>query len=67
MDCLDYFALMPVPAEVHVFPVCIVILCSKVIFSPCLCIVYSGISEATQLERKLASNVKRKRTMQVES
>ena len=53
---LDYFTLMSVLAEVHVFPVCIVILCSKVIFSLCLCIFYSGISEATQLEGKLAAN-----------
>jgi len=56
MHCLDYFTLMPVFAEVHIFPVCILILCSKVIFSLCLCIFYSGISEATHLEGKLAAN-----------
>jgi len=40
--CIVDFALMPVLAEVHVFPVCIVMLCLKVIFSTILRIFYGG-------------------------
>ena len=62
---------MPVLAKFHVFPVCIVMLRSKLIFSYNFTVyvfsIVKSISEATQLEEKLVSNVKRKRTMQVAS
>jgi len=47
---------MPVLPEVHIFPVCIVILCSKDIFSYNSMLIYFRCN--TAIEGKVASNVK---------